>query len=197
MSRISLLSEDGGGILTAQGSFVYLLLRRHTTTTRFWARFKCCVFLIAAAHWLILSGRANAVTTSWNTNSSGVFTTAANWDNGEPVLGDTAVFNRGAGVAYTVTFPGGSILDPPPIYVIDYLRVHSNDVTFRDNSSPFITSPGFAVANPDVSIVIGQDAGEVAILNTSLRSLSGANTWIGRGGRRWHAQCQRGDVQYE
>lgn len=134
------------------------------------------IALAALSSWPLSS--AHAITTNWIDNGGGLFTDAANWDNGEPVLGDTAVFNRGAGVAYAVTFPGGAIFDPPPIYVIDYLRVHSNDVTYRDNSSTFITRPGFAVANPDVSIVVGQDAGEVAILSTSLFSFSAANTTL-------------------
>jgi T5SS/PEP-CTERM-associated repeat protein/autotransporter-associated beta strand protein len=58
--------------------------------------------------------------------------------------------------------------------------VNSNEVTFRDNSSPFVTSPNLTVANPDVSIVIGEGAGEVAVLTTSLRSVSGAKASIGR-----------------
>jgi hypothetical protein len=133
------------------------------------------VFLLCASQ----TAYVRAVTTSWNTDSSGSFTTAANWNVGVPTSQDTAVFNRGL-VAYTVTFPGGSVLNPPPSYLVNYLRVHSNEVTFRDNSSPFTTSPSLTVSNPDVSIVIGEIAGEVAVLNTTLLSLSGANTSIGR-----------------
>ena len=70
-----------------------------------------------------------------------------------PDSDDTAVFNRGFVATTTVTFL--SLFDPPANYVIDYLRVHSNEVTFAD--SPFIqTSPSLTVANPDVSIVVGE-----------------------------------------
>src|SRR5688500_16361933 len=100
---------------------------------------------VVAACSYVLSFHAQAVTTNWIDGGGGRCTDAANWDNGEPVLGDTAVFNLGADVAYNVTFSGGGIFDPPQIYVIDFLRVHSNNVTCRDNSSPFITRPGFAV----------------------------------------------------
>jgi len=37
--------------------------------------------LIAIAAYSLAHSGAHAVTTSWNTNSSGSFTTAANWDN--------------------------------------------------------------------------------------------------------------------
>jgi T5SS/PEP-CTERM-associated repeat protein len=90
------------------------------------------------------------------------------------------VFNRGTGVAYNVTFPGGPILDPPPNYSIDYLRVHSNDVTFADNSSASVSAPSLTVANGGVSIVVGENAGDVAILTTSLSSLSATQASIGR-----------------
>jgi T5SS/PEP-CTERM-associated repeat protein len=116
----------------------------------------------------------------WAAGENGLFNDPTKWGPvGVPDGDDTAIFDRGL-VAYTVTFPGGSVLDPPPNYVINYLRVHTNEVTFADNSSPFVTSPSLTVANPDVSIVVGQDAGEVGILNTTLLSLSGANASIGR-----------------
>ena len=83
---------------------------------RFCARFRRRIFLVAAAYSFFLSIHAHAVTTSWNTNASGDFTTAANWDNGVPDSDDTAVFNRGF-VAYEVNFPGGSIFDPPLNYL--------------------------------------------------------------------------------
>jgi T5SS/PEP-CTERM-associated repeat protein len=123
---------------------------------------------------------AYAVTTSWNTNSGGQFTTASNWDNGVPDGDDAAVFNRGAGITYSVTFPGGPILNPPPTYFIDYLRVNSNTVSFVGPSLPSQTIPNLTVLNPSVSIVIGENAGEVGILNMGLNILSGANTSIGR-----------------
>ena len=73
------------------------------------ALFRCRILVVVATCSFFLSCRAYAVTTSWNTNSSGNFTTAANWDNGVPDSDDTAVFNRGF-VAYEVTFlPRSSI----------------------------------------------------------------------------------------
>ena len=63
-------------------------------------RFYTNILLVAVAPWL--GSQAQAVTTSWNTNSSGFFTAAANWNNGVPDSDDTAVFNRGAGVAAPV-----------------------------------------------------------------------------------------------
>jgi T5SS/PEP-CTERM-associated repeat protein len=126
---------------------------------------------------------AHAVTTNWINNSGGTFTTSANWDNGVPDSDDTAAFNRGAGVAYHVVFPGGGIFDPPPSYGINSLRVHSNSVTFRDNSSEFITRPNLTVGNTADAIVVGQNAGEAAILTTSLNQLTSgvsASAFIGR-----------------
>ena len=114
------------------------------------------------------------MTTNWNTNSDGTFTNAANWDNGVPDSDDTAVFDRGF-VAYTVTFPG-SPLNPPPDYVIDRLRLRTNEVTFADDNSPFLKRPSVTVANVNpsfYSIILGDESGDPAILNMTLRRLSG------------------------
>lgn len=132
--------------------------------------------LAAAACSCLLAVPARAGFTNWNTNSSGSFTNAANWDNGVPDSDDTAVFNRGF-VAYTVTVPGLPF-NPPPNYVIDYLRVNTNEVTFAD--SPLTNRPSLTVANPGFSILIGENTGDVAIMNSTLRSVSGATTAIGR-----------------
>jgi T5SS/PEP-CTERM-associated repeat protein len=125
------------------------------------------------------AARVDAVTTSGTTNSSGSFTQPANWNNGVPGSEDNALFSRGGTAFYEVIFPGGSILDPPPLYLLNTLRVRSNRVTFVDNSTPFITTPSLSVANPDLSIIIGEDTGEEAILSTNLNYLSGANASIG------------------
>ncbi|MCI0334884.1 MAG: hypothetical protein L0228_16850 [Planctomycetes bacterium] len=136
--------------------------------------------VLAICMMLTVSSAAHAVTTSWNTDVSGLFTTAANWDNGVPDSDDTAIFNRGF-VGYTVTFPGGTIFEPPVNYAINYLRVNNNHVNFVWNDSfPLQASPSLSVLNPDVSIVVGENAGEVGILGTTLASFSGANTSIGR-----------------
>ena len=150
--------------------------------------------LAAAACLCLLVVPARAVTTNWNTNLSGSFTKTANWDNGVPDSDDTAVFNRGF-VAYTVTVPGLPF-NPPPNYVIDYLRVNTNEVTFAD--SPLTNRPSLTIVNPGFSIVIGENIGDVAILNSTLRSVSGANTSIGlRRRRRGHAQRQLRNVRHE
>ena len=122
----------------------------------------------------------HAAVTNWTNSAGGTFTTPTNWNNGVPDGVDTAIFDRGASIAYHVSFPGGAIFDPPLNYLIDALRVHSNNVTFRDNSSPFTTAPSLTVANPGVSIIIGHNAGELAVLNSRLIRLSGATTSIGR-----------------
>jgi hypothetical protein len=100
---------------------------------------------------------ASAADIEWDANGAnpptGNFNVANNWNpNVVPGSADNAVFNRGAGVAYHVSFPGGAIFDPPLTYTIDFLRVHSNDVTFRDVSTPFTTRPSLRVANPGISI---------------------------------------------
>src|SRR5262245_13372611 len=122
----------------------------------------CCVgvrfriVLALAASSSLLRFQAHAVTTNWNTNSNRTFTNAANWDNGVPDADDTAIFNRGF-VAYTLTFPGLPF-NPPPDYVIDYLRVNTNEVTFVD--SPFTNRPSLTAANSGDSVVIGENAGD-------------------------------------
>jgi T5SS/PEP-CTERM-associated repeat protein len=126
-----------------------------------------------------LSIDAHAVTTSWNTNASGDFTTAANWDNGAPDSDDTAVFNRGF-VAYEVNFPGGFIFDPPVTYFVDYRRVRTNEVSFVHNLVPFQSNSSLSVLNSGESIIVAENAGDIAILNMTLNSLSGANASIGR-----------------
>ena len=129
--------------------------------------------LVAALYSCLLSAHAHAVTTSWNTNSSGDYNSFANWDNGAPDGDDVAVFDRGF-VAYEVNFLAGSI---SPIYPIDSLRVRTNEVSFV--WSPASAPPFLEVLNPGVSIVVGEDAGDVAILNMTLKSLSGRNASIG------------------
>src|SRR6187401_646499 len=94
--------------------------------------------LVAALCSCLLSAHTDADTSKWNTDASGSFTTAANWDNGVPGSDDTAEFNRGF-VAYTVTFPGNSFSSPPRQHVIDRLVVRTNEVTLAD--SPIFIQP--------------------------------------------------------
>jgi T5SS/PEP-CTERM-associated repeat protein len=135
--------------------------------------------IVVVAYSFLGSWQAYAVTTSWNTNSSGNFNAASNWDNGVPDSDDTAVFNRGF-LAYEVNFPGGSIFEPPPNYVIDFLRVRTNEVSFVYNPPPFNEAlPMMTVGNPGNSIVVGELPGDVAILNMAISRLSGTNASIG------------------
>ena len=135
--------------------------------------------LVAALYSCLLSAPTHAVTSNWNTDASGSFTTAANWDNGVPDSDDTAEFNRGF-VAYTVTFPGNSPLSPPRQHVIDKLVVRTNEVGLVDN--PIFLQPAIvtvAAFASDQSINIGEIAGDVAILNTTLSRLTGSFAWVG------------------
>jgi T5SS/PEP-CTERM-associated repeat protein len=132
------------------------------------------VALIATA----LNGEAQAVTTSWIANS-GSFTAPANWSSGVPDSDDTAIFNRGF-VAYEVNFPGGSIFDPPLVYPIQFLRVNTNEVGFVYTPVPFQSSPSLSVVDPGLSIVVGENSGDVSILNMAIAGLSGADASIGR-----------------
>jgi T5SS/PEP-CTERM-associated repeat protein len=116
-----------------------------------------------------------AVISNWNTNSSGLFANAADWDNGVPGVSDTADFARGIGVSYTVTFAGllGS-------EVSDRLRVGTNAVTF----SPGAVQNDYTLENTTTAeigrgILIGELPGDHAVLNTSLPNFSGVAATLG------------------
>ncbi|MEX2172271.1 MAG: hypothetical protein WD851_23325 [Pirellulales bacterium] len=117
-------------------------------------RFTICAPSLMLAIWtLAIGSAAHAVTTSWNTDFNGTFTSPANWDNGVPESDDTAVFNRGS----AVIFPRGSIFEPPPNYVIDLLRVSASGVGFVYVDEPFFPAiPSLTVDNP---FVIDTDRG--------------------------------------
>ena len=101
-------------------------------------------------------------------------------------------------MAHTVTFPGNSFPSPPRQHVIHNLLVRTNDVGFVD--SPLFIQPAVvtvASSDPSEPIIIGEQAGDVAILNMTLSGLSGANASIGLvPGGHGHAQCRR-DIQHE
>src|SRR5215212_2951025 len=135
---------------------------------------------VAAASIHFSPPSALAVTTNWINDSGGSFTTATNWDNGVPAAADTAVFNRGF-LAYEVTFPGYFLPPSPGNHVIDSLRINTNEVLFSNSPSIIDKGPrGLSVTHSDNSIVIGENAGDVAILDTTLNSFTGADTIIGR-----------------
>jgi T5SS/PEP-CTERM-associated repeat protein len=126
------------------------------------------------------------VTSSWDTNSSGNFNDAANWDIRVPVSGDTAQFNRGAAATYAVTFPGDLIFNPTRTYTNDRLYVGSNTVTFAKSAShqlgpaKYALSSGTSAEGGARGIIVGDGpADTVAVLQTSLVSLSAVAATIG------------------
>ncbi len=100
---------------------------------------RCRIILVAVASlsgvcaWVACNSSALAVTTFWNTISSGNFNDGGNWDNGVPGMGDTAIFREGIGATYTVTFDGSPTPTAIANYFSDRLIVGNNDVTFQTN----------------------------------------------------------------
>jgi T5SS/PEP-CTERM-associated repeat protein len=123
---------------------------------------------------------ARAVTTNWNTNNSGNFSNAANWDNGVPRTDDTAVFRRGIGATYTVTFTGRPPTVPggPIHYATDRLVVGSNDVTLVKTFQADYTLLNSTTAEAGRGFVIGELDGDEATLNSTF-SLTGVAATIG------------------
>jgi len=130
------------------------------------------------------TAHVQAVTTSWNTNLGGSFTDPAKWINGVPMSADTAVFDRNANVQYNVTFPGKINL-PLPVYAFDQLRVGTNAVSFADFTNfgqwaaGSVTVNNAATNEADRGIIIGDVAGQTAVLNTTLKTFSGVAATVG------------------
>ena len=131
--------------------------------------------------WLAAHGTpALGVLTSWNTNSNGNFDTPANWTLGVPGSVDTAIFDRGANVNYTVTLNGAPFQLSPVVHTIDRLIVNANTVSLVRNPLLGATS---LVANDsnttalDQSIEIGTTAA-TATLSTTI-PVSAQNATIG------------------
>src|SRR5262249_56152676 len=113
---------------------------------------------------------------SWNSKSSGSFNVAGNWNNGVPSDTDTAVFRRGTGTTYTVTFPG--LISGLAIYQTDQLRIGSNNVDFEVTFHAI-----YQVLNPTTTesgraVVIGETASDNAVLSTAI-PLSAAAVTLG------------------
>ena len=106
--------------------------------------------------------------TNWNTNSSGLFNSAANWTNGVPDADDTVAFARGAAATYTVTFPGSLPIEPPAVFHSNLVLVDSNHVTFAQ--SPIITR-GPATYAIGTQLLVA-DFFQGAVLTTTLATLS-------------------------
>jgi T5SS/PEP-CTERM-associated repeat protein len=128
---------------------------------------------------LVLLGQCSstsfAVTTSWNVDTNGSFTTAGNWNNGVPDSADVAVFDRGSGVAYTVTLVqllGSDIIN-------SRLVVGSNTVTFNPGAGApdyFLGNTSTTEADPILGlpvrgITIGAEANDTAAVLVSHLSL--------------------------
>jgi T5SS/PEP-CTERM-associated repeat protein len=131
--------------------------------------YACCAVLAVLT---LFTASADAVTTSWNINTNGQFTTAANWNNGVPNSADVAVFDRGSGVTYTVTFR--DFLIPGADFTSDRLVVGSNTVTFNpfgatdyflDNTTTIEADPILGL--PVRGITIGADATDTAAVLVS------------------------------
>ncbi len=114
---------------------------------------------------------AHAVTTDWNTNSSGNFSVASNWDNGVPDSTKIAAFSRGS-VSYTVTYNGAPPGFPPPQYQCNQLIVSgTNSVTFVRNNlqsnAPSLTATNTDITDTNPGVIVGQNSLDAATLNTS------------------------------
>ncbi|TWU27402.1 hypothetical protein Pla144_21750 [Bythopirellula polymerisocia] len=141
----------------------------------------CCACIVALA----FVHHAPAVTTSWISNVGGSFTDPLKWTNGVPQFNDTAVFNRNLNIQYNVTFPGRQALDPPIVYAMKQLRIGTSTVSFADSTNfGLLADNSLAVINPsgnqaDRGIIVGDAAGQVAVLNTILKSFLAAAATIG------------------
>jgi T5SS/PEP-CTERM-associated repeat protein len=101
-------------------------------------------------------------TSSWNTNNDGSFGTAGNWNNGVPNSVFVANFERGDAVSYSVTLSTTT-------RTIGQLRVGSNSVAFTSNNTNIrnITADEWHQDNVNRGVIIGVEAGDVAVVNTS------------------------------
>src|SRR5262245_46428917 len=88
--------------------------------------------VILSVAWLLplyACSPAVALISLWNSDSGGNFTDSSKWVNGVPGPGDLAMFNRGGGITYSVTFPGGTFANPVN-YSSNSLSIGANEVSF-------------------------------------------------------------------
>jgi T5SS/PEP-CTERM-associated repeat protein len=100
---------------------------------------------------------------SWNSNSSGTFSTAGNWNSGVPNQNFVAAFNRGAGVTFTVSLSNNR--------TFDQLRVGSNVVTFQSNStttSRTMTADDWHTGFANRGMIIGVSNGDTGVVNSNV-----------------------------
>jgi T5SS/PEP-CTERM-associated repeat protein len=143
---------------------------------------RSCYACFTIAVLAFANSEAVAVTTSWNTNSTGSYTNAANWSAGVPTSADTAVFNRNLNIEYGVTFPGRPIASPV-VREIKQLKVGTNAVSLSDsvNFNQLPASFKIDVGNTllEDALIIGDTAGQLGTLNTTLADFSTSTAIIG------------------
>ena len=121
---------------------------------------------------------AAADTTVWLSNTSGLFTTPSNWSAGMPdSADDSAIFNRGGGVTYTVTFPAGNFPPGPTKYLTGTTVIGPNNVTFVAQTGPTLGD----VVYTNTSIILGAPPATPAILNTTIQNLVTTSATVGLG----------------
>ncbi len=140
------------------------------------------ICLVIVLVWL--SEPTLAANSIWDANGAnppdGTYNVANNWNpNTVPGDADTAIFRFGSAPPYTITFPGAPIIQPPVLHVNDQLRVGSNQVTFRSNLRAAYTLDNPATSEAGRGIIIGELAGDIAVLNNSLLTLTSAAATIG------------------
>src|SRR6185503_12711292 len=129
---------------------------------------------------VLLSGvsTASADTTVWITSNNGRYNDPGNWSAGVPnSTDDSAIFQRGAFVSYTVTFTGATIFGLPVNYINGVLSVGSNNVTFVDSTLPIFDIATFT----NNAFLIGGPPAEPAALNTSLQKFNTGSAVVGLG----------------
>ncbi len=123
-----------------------------------------------------------AITSNWNTNLGGSFIDATKWSAGVPMVNDTAVFNRNLDIEYGVTFPGRPIASPLTREVRQ-LIVGTNTVSFSDSVNFNQLPANFAIDATNTlaegALVIGNTAGQVGELNTTLSNFSTSSVIVG------------------
>ena len=171
---VTAVPEPAAGIILVTGLIsVGLTLTIRVTSTRLrkaWPQCVRCCFFIELI--LLATDTLSAVTSNWTIDTGGDFSNPANWDNGVPGSIDTAIFRRG-NVAYDVQSTGDIISNQ--------LRVGSNTLTLRPASNGgtlTITDPTNTTAN--AGIIIGELAGETAIVNSFLPNLTGKIAYLGQ-----------------
>jgi T5SS/PEP-CTERM-associated repeat protein len=118
-------------------------------------------------------------TRTWITFGSGSFNDPDNWfPAGIPTDSDFVSFEVGAGLTYTVTFPGNPVGNAVASYATSHLRLRADTVTFsgstevnRDHATYTVASS--TMSEQDRGIIIGVLSADTAVLNISPANPSG------------------------